>query len=215
VLVVDDVDVNRDVVAELLGRVGFDVATAGSVAEADANIEQSEFCLVLTDVVMPGSDGLEWIRRLRASARHRSLPVIAMSASSFQADIEKGLAAGADAFVGKPIDFERLFVEIAGVLGLRWRYQASADGAADCPPCDLERLLQDRLPTPGGRQMDELHCLARMGDMRGARRWAEATAASNARFAPFAATVVALAQAYRSKQLLAFVERHLGPRGES
>jgi hypothetical protein len=49
----------------------------------------------------------------------------------------------------------------------------------------------------------------------GVRHWAEAAAASNARFAPFSAAVEALAQGYRSKQLLAFVERHLGAGGES
>jgi hypothetical protein len=75
-------------------------------------------------------------------------------------------------------------------------------------------LPLERFPTPGVERMKELHCLARMGDMRGVRRWAEAIAVADARHASFSAALDALARAYQSKQLLAFVERHLDPGSE-
>ena len=206
VLIVDDVGVNRAVAASLLSDLDFAVITAGSPAQAEAKLEESEISLVVTDIVMPGVDGLEWIRRLRASERHCHLPIIAMSASSLRADIEKSLTAGADAFLPKPLDFDSLLAQIAPLLKLRWIYETRPGPE----PFDVERwLVGDRLPTPGTDEMSELHCLARMGDMLAVRRWADAAAAADARHAPFSEALKAMAKAYQSNELLAFVERHL------
>jgi CheY-like chemotaxis protein len=60
--------------------------------------------LILLDIQLPGMDGYEVLRRLRADEGTRDIPVIAVSANAMPADIERGLAAGFDAYLTKPID---------------------------------------------------------------------------------------------------------------
>ncbi|MEX3957747.1 ATP-binding protein [Trinickia sp. EG282A] len=131
---------------------------------------------------------------------------------------------GRDAGIGLGLAISRQFVRAMGAdievessvgEGSVFRFDLPAAVEAgrgeprDGTPLERSRLPLERLPTPGVERMNELHCLARMGDMRGVRRWAEAIAAADARHASFSAALDALAQAYQSKQLLAFVERHL------
>jgi signal transduction histidine kinase/CheY-like chemotaxis protein len=207
VLVVDDAQVNRTVIADLLGSLGFDVVTAGSAQDALAALAQRSVSIVLTDVVMPDMDGLEFIRCLRARPEGTDVPIVALSASASQADVDKTLQAGANAFLSKPIEFTRLQAEIASLMGLTWIYAQERDE----PELNLERISALRLRVPPATQMRELHLLARMGDMRGVRDWADRVAAEDVGYTAFTAILRALARAYQSKALLAFVERHLEP----
>jgi signal transduction histidine kinase/CheY-like chemotaxis protein len=205
VLVVDDAPVNRAVIADLLGTLGFDVVTAESAEAALAALAQGTVSIVLTDIVMPGMNGLELIHCLRARPESAGIPIVALSASASQADVDKTLQAGANAFLSKPIEFQRLQAEMASVMGLTWIY-AQEHGE---PELNLDRLSELKLRVPPPADMRQLHLLARMGDMRGVRDWAERVAAEDLGYAAFAAILHALARAYQSKALLAFVVRHL------
>ncbi len=210
VLVIDDIEVNRAVVSELLGGLGFEVISLERAADGLAALRQSDpragaVSLILSDIVMPGMNGLEFITRVRALPEYRNVPIVALSASSSAMDVEKTLAAGANAFLPKPVDFNRLQAEIATLLGLEWTYSSQPAGQS----VDLEQLAKVLLPTPPAESMRELHELARMGDMRGVRGWADALSARDSRYAPLASALRALARGYQSKALLAFVERHL------
>jgi hypothetical protein len=72
--------------------------------------------LVLLDIQLPGMDGYEVLRRLRADAGTRGIPVIAVSANAMTADIERGLAAGFDDYLTKPIDQRVLMAALRRVL---------------------------------------------------------------------------------------------------
>lgn len=205
VLVVDDAQVNRAVIAEWLGSLGFEVVTAESAQEALDALARGTISLVLTDVVMPGMGGREFIRRLRALAEGADVPIVALSASASQADVDKTLQAGANAFLPKPIEFVRLQAEISSLLGLTWIYAQEQEE----PAVNLDRLSELTLRVPPEAQMHQLHLLARMGDMRGIRDWAERVAAEDMAYTAFVSILTALARAYQSKALLAFVERHL------
>ncbi|WP_233217150.1 ATP-binding protein [Trinickia dabaoshanensis] len=207
VLVVDDAPLNRTVIGDLLGPLGFDVVTAGSACDALAALAREPISIVLTDVVMPGMDGLEFIRRLRARPEGVDVPIVALSASASQADVDKALQAGANAFLSKPIDFTRLQAEISSLVGLTWIYGPERDEPEPC----LDRISTLTLRVPPEARMRELYLLARMGDMRGVRDWADKVAQEDQDCAAFASTLHALARAYQSKALLAFVERHLEP----
>ncbi|WP_077036297.1 response regulator [Pelomonas sp. KK5] len=149
VLLVEDTAVNRQVAGELLGDIaGMRVSMACDGHEAVALLgdPQAQFDIVLMDVQMPGMDGCEAARRIRADARHASLPIVAMTASVQQADREASLAAGMNGFIRKPIEPLRMFEMIA-----RWlpeepaRAEAAIDFRLGLENCLGQQPLYQRL----------------------------------------------------------------------
>ena len=120
VLVVDDVADNRSLAVHFLEPLGFEMFEAADGLQALEFAQALRPDLILMDVVMPRMDGLQATRALRGLPAFQSLPIIAASAISSRADEAKSLAAGADAFLPKPLDFERLLERIAALLKLRW-----------------------------------------------------------------------------------------------
>jgi CheY-like chemotaxis protein len=112
ILLVDDNEVNREVIAELLTRLGHGVTTARDGEEALVLLQRSSFDLILMDVQLPGIDGLEVTRRFRA--RGRSTPVIALTAHSSREDRERCLEAGMNGVLVKPVDGAALAAAISG-----------------------------------------------------------------------------------------------------
>jgi signal transduction histidine kinase/CheY-like chemotaxis protein len=120
VLVADDVPVNRQMLCELLGRLGFDTHEATDGLQAVDQVQALRPDLVLMDVRMPGMDGLEATRVLRQQAATARLPVIMVSANAQPEDEQRAVAAGADAFLPKPIDRTQLVALVGDLLGLSW-----------------------------------------------------------------------------------------------
>ena len=104
-LVVDDVPDNRAILIRRFERHGFEVSEVESGLKALDLIEAEEFDLVLLDVMMPGIDGLETLKRIRSRHLASSLPVIMVTAKSESTDIVEALALGANDYVTKPVDF--------------------------------------------------------------------------------------------------------------
>jgi CheY-like chemotaxis protein len=125
ILYVEDNDDNVYVVRNRLTRIGHTVvvATDGEQGVAMAIAERPD--LILMDLRMPGLDGWEATRRLKAHADTRHIPVIALSAHAMTGDREKALAAGCDDYDTKPIDFARLRGKIDAALA-----KPSGDGNA-------------------------------------------------------------------------------------
>ena len=150
VLVIEDNAVNAMVVEGFLERMGHSVRLAGT-AEAGLDLLESEaFDLVLMDISLPGIDGLEATRRIRAhpDSGLRGLPIIAMSAHVFDSEVAEHLEAGMEAFIGKPLSPERLAKVIAEVMaGSASPLQAlPVEGERDptrAPAIDPEVLRRD------------------------------------------------------------------------
>jgi len=105
ILLVDDDVRNLVALTPLLERWGLDVMAAGDGDEALETLESAgEFRVVLMDIMMPGTDGIEVIRQLRQSQRFSALPVIALTARAADEDRRQCESAGANAFVVKPVD---------------------------------------------------------------------------------------------------------------
>src|SRR5258708_39306475 len=104
ILVVDDTPSNRKLLALLLGGQGYDLRSAGDAEEALEILKGWRPHLILMDVQLPGMDGLELTRRLKASAETRDIAVLVISASSDASDVQKARAAGCDACVEKRFD---------------------------------------------------------------------------------------------------------------
>src|SRR5262245_37989047 len=103
VLIVDDDIGSRSTVAALLSPLGYRLRFAASGEEALASVEEEVPDLVLMDVMMPGLDGFEVCRRLRALLREVSIPIMLITALDARKDIVRGLEAGADDFLAKPV----------------------------------------------------------------------------------------------------------------
>ena len=104
-LLVDDEPMNRDALQRRLVRSGYRVLTAESGAQALEAVGAHHVDLVLLDVMMPGIDGIETVRRLRQSRSVSELPVIMVTAKDSTEDIVEALDAGANDYVTKPVDF--------------------------------------------------------------------------------------------------------------
>lgn len=119
VLVVDDrLDICQMVARALAAR-GFSVAEAASGEEALGKMAEAAPNLILLDLMMPQGGGEELLAHLRAHPQWRDLPVVAVTARVGEGERERCLAAGFDAYLPKPIDFELLFSTIADLLAVR------------------------------------------------------------------------------------------------
>jgi PAS domain S-box-containing protein len=109
ILVVDDIAINRKLVSILLGKVGYKVVEACSGAEALSALEKEHFDLVIMDVMMPGMDGLEATRRIRAcDAEYNDIPILGLTASVFDKDLNNCMSAGMSGRLTKPVHREDL-----------------------------------------------------------------------------------------------------------
>ncbi|HYI09135.1 MAG TPA: ATP-binding protein [Thermoanaerobaculia bacterium] len=106
VLVVDDNEVNREVVAEMLRRLGHEATLADDGETALARLEQGGYDAVFMDVQLPGIDGLEVTRRVRAWSR--TTPIIGLTAHASQQDRDRCIAAGMNAVLTKPVIAQQL-----------------------------------------------------------------------------------------------------------
>jgi PAS domain S-box-containing protein len=122
-LIVDDVQTNRDLLDELLSRIGFTTRLAASGEEALEVVHEWHPDLVLMDVRMPGMGGLEAVRRLRKGGS--KAPIIAVTASSLAEAEAETRAAGMDAFVRKPYQEGELVAVIGELLDVRYVYGPS------------------------------------------------------------------------------------------
>ncbi len=117
VLIVDDNATNLKLVAYLVRASGYEVDTAGDAAHALSAIAANRPALILMDLQLPGIDGLELTRRLKADPATRDMKIIAVTAYAMKGDEEKALEAGCDDYVTKPIDTRGLPALIAKYVG--------------------------------------------------------------------------------------------------
>src|SRR5580658_8124731 len=127
ILVVDDSAANLKLARVLLQHEGYEVRTAVDAEDALRVLSTVKPRLILMAVQLPGMDGLELTRRLRADVATKDIVVLALSASSTSGDEQRALAAGCDGCVAKPIDIGSLRKVIAGCLVAR---PVSSQGAA-------------------------------------------------------------------------------------
>ena len=116
VLIVEDDELNRDSLRRLLRRRGYDILLAVDGEEALTVTAAERPDVILMDMRLPGIDGWEATRRLKADPATRSLPIIALTAHAMAGDRAEALAAGCDDHDTKPIDLERLLPKIQALL---------------------------------------------------------------------------------------------------
>jgi CheY-like chemotaxis protein len=117
ILLVEDNEMNRDMLSRRLQRRGYEVLTAVDGETGLALTRSDVPALILMDMSLPGVDGWEVTRQLKADPATCAIPVIALTAHAMTGDREKALGAGCDDFDIKPIDLDRLLGKIEALLG--------------------------------------------------------------------------------------------------
>jgi CheY-like chemotaxis protein len=199
ILVVDDVQENRDVVTELLSPLGFTLIEAANGSEGLEKAQSQHPDLILMDTIMPLMDGLETTRRLRQLAGYEAIPVITVSASASAEDEANSRAAGANAFIAKPLEIMRLLAQIGRLLQLDWKYESE----------EAEEPANETFLAPPTDEITILHHLARSGNVREILQHTEHMIEMDERYRPFAEHLRSLAQGYKTKDIFSFVEQYL------
>ena len=116
ILIIDDSPLNLKLARVLLQSEGYVIRTASGGNEGLSILLTFKPKLVITDIQMPGIDGLEVTRRIRASPDTRGIVVLALSASAMKGDEEKALSAGCDGYITKPITNQKMLSYIREYL---------------------------------------------------------------------------------------------------
>ena len=148
VLIVDDNPTNRDLLTRQLARHGYVVASASDGQEALDQLSARDFDLVLLDVIMPGLDGIETLRRIRQDERLTDIPVLMLSALDEVDSAIRCIEAGAEEYIAKPVQPSLLEARIAANLEVRelrererlYRRRIEADAET------IDRLLRAAYP---------------------------------------------------------------------
>jgi sigma-B regulation protein RsbU (phosphoserine phosphatase) len=117
ILVIDDNELNRDMLARRLTRSGFTVDTADGGISGLEKIRGGDYSLVMLDIMMPDIDGLTVLKRVRESYSKTELPVIMATAVDEGSDLAEALSLGANDYVTKPLNFKVVLARLENVLG--------------------------------------------------------------------------------------------------
>ena len=177
ILIVDDESSARFALELLLRREGFEVREVHDGASALAECATFQPDLILLDIVMPGMDGLEVCRRIKSAPETRLTPVVLITGLSATEDRIKGINAGADDFLSKPIDFSELLARTRSLLRLK-QYTDELE-KAETVLFTLAESIEARDPYTRGHCERLAQMSARLGDRLGiaeedikALRWA-------------------------------------------
>lgn len=116
VLVIEDTPANMKLVTMLLERAGYRVLQAPDAVTGIAVAQAQRPDLILMDIQLPGMDGLEATRLLKADAATRQIKVVALTAFAMKGDEQRMLQAGCDAYIAKPIQYKAFLAEVARLL---------------------------------------------------------------------------------------------------
>jgi len=148
ILVVDDQPSIAGLMSQLLSIRGYDVVTASSAEQAEAEIRRQLPDLILSDVMMPGKSGYELCRTLKDNAATRLIPFVLITGLSDSSDKVRGIEAGADDFLNKPVLAEELIARVKSLLRLK-EFTDELE-TVDSVLCTLGLIVEGRDPYTEG-----------------------------------------------------------------
>jgi putative two-component system response regulator len=148
ILVVDDQPSIAGLMSQLLTMSGYEVVTASDAQQAEAEVQQRAPDLILSDVKMPGKSGYEFCRDLKSNPATRLIPFVLITGLTDSADKVRGIEAGADDFLNKPVLAEELKARVKSLL----RVKEFTDELETCDSvlCTLGLIVESRDPYTEG-----------------------------------------------------------------
>jgi signal transduction histidine kinase/ActR/RegA family two-component response regulator len=201
VLVVDNEEVDRALLAGRLEGVGFEVVQAATGHAALGLLHESRFDAILMDLAMPGIDGWETIRTLRRQ-RLSDAPVAIVSANAFDKGAENDVGIAAADFITKPVRFDELLDWLGTRLALQWR--AAPPAAAPEPGS-----APDDSPRPSRAQLEALRDVVSLGYPRGIQRLLDQIGQERPDCAAWLAPMRALAQSFQFDRMTPLIQEAL------
>jgi cyclic di-GMP phosphodiesterase len=148
ILVVDDQPSIAGLMSQLLTMRGYDVTTASNAEQAEAEVRKQLPDLILSDVMMPGKSGYEFCRGLKENPSTRLIPFVLITGLSDSTDKVRGIEAGADDFLNKPVLAEELIARVKSLLRLK-EFTDELE-TADSVLCTLGLIVEGRDPYTEG-----------------------------------------------------------------
>jgi putative two-component system response regulator len=148
ILVVDDNPDTMKLMQELLSTRGYDVVAVGDATAAEDEVRRTPPDVILSDVIMPGKSGYDLCRALKDDPTTRLIPFVLITGLSDREDKLKGIEAGADDFLNKPIFSEELFARVKSLLKLK-EFTDELE-TAESVLCTLGRSVESRDPYTEG-----------------------------------------------------------------
>ena len=203
VLIAEDKAANRAVLQNMLEPLGFEVVMAENGQQEIELAQQLQPDLILTDLVMPVKTGFEAVAELRNLPQMQDIPIIAVSASVLDTDLEKSKLVGCQGFLSKPVDEQQLLKLLGEYLQLEWIYEQNSQQTI--APARIEQPLV--IPPPA--EMEVLYELAMLGSMKKICQRATYLQELDTKYIPFAKKLKDLAEGFQEKKILALVEKYL------
>jgi putative two-component system response regulator len=148
ILVVDDQPTIAGLMSQLLAMSGYDVVTASDAQQAEAEVRRHAPDLILSDVRMPGKSGYDFCRELKSDPATRLIPFVLITGLSDSTDKVRGIEAGADDFLNKPVLAEELKARVKSLL--RVKEFTDELETADSVLCTLGLIVEGRDPYTEG-----------------------------------------------------------------
>jgi predicted ATPase/signal transduction histidine kinase/DNA-binding NarL/FixJ family response regulator len=201
ILIVDDNQQNREILGNMLKLLDFNVLEACNGSEGVSLAKEKQPAMIFMDLVMPVMTGFEAVQILRQISEFNNTPIIANSASVFEADQEKSIIAGCNAFLPKPIEEDKLSLVLVKHLKLQWIYKEIALETEENQPGKSTSIV-----APPPPELEALYKLAMMGNMRKIKEQATLLKVSDIKYQPFSDKLYKLAKEFKGKQILAFIK---------
>lgn len=208
ILVVDDVAVNREVIHDILEPIGFQIFHASSGEEAFAVMNTMLPDLILLDWVMPGMNGQEVTETIRKTQVLDALPIVVVSASVRQIEVDTILASGVNGFIMKPVHLKSLYNIIEEQLGVEWLYEhkvAKVNENREGFKLALENRELDLSPT--FKEIQSLRNDVLIGDFESIMNQCEIGLQEDRGYGGFYEHVMDLSQEYDEEQLINYLDK--------
>jgi CHASE2 domain-containing sensor protein/CheY-like chemotaxis protein/nitrogen-specific signal transduction histidine kinase len=214
VLLVDDDVMNRHLLSAWLKDLGFQVLEA---ADGDSGLtiaQQHNPDLIITDLNLPKRDGASLVETLRQTEAFAQTPILIASASVFEADQTRSIAAGANAFLAKPIHFESLLDKLTQLLAVEWLYAEAEDISApnvldgsvlNGSSMSNSTIVASIIP-PSPDTVNQLLHLAMMGDLQAIEGNLEQLKLSNPECVAFNTELRKLVSNFQTKKIREFLK---------
>ncbi len=203
ILIAEDAADNRAMLKNMLLPLGFEVAEAVDGKEAVDKTLDMQPDVILLDLVMPGLDGLQTVRRIRSRPELRNTVIFMLTANAFEQSRRDSLNAGCDDFLVKPVCLEHLLEKLSVHLHLEWVSSPSA------PVTSAESVADETLILPPEQALKRLLEMARDGDVMAIRQQLGRLERTDSRFSGFTGNIRQLAQGFQLGEICRVLEQAL------